>query len=104
MLSTLRDFAKVAEFVGHRGNHGGEQLIDREYMERMTGVRITAMTVNRYSQLSTHGYGYLTRITPDAVCMRGMGCQESFYFPSCDLLFVCNGDTMTDSDFSDTRI
>lgn len=104
MMSTLRDFAKVAEFIGHLGSHGGEQLIDRDYMLRMTSARKMTASANQYSQLSTHGYGYLTWISPDAVCMRGMGCQQAFYFPSKDFLFVCNGDTMTDFDYSDTRL
>jgi hypothetical protein len=104
MMSTLRDFAKVAEFIGHLGYHDGEQLIDREYMQRMTSIRKMTASGNLYSPLATHGYGYLTWISPDAICMRGMGCQEAFYFPERDLLFVSNGDTMTDFDYSDTRI
>ena len=104
MMSTLRDFAKVAEFIGHLGCHDGEQLIDREYMLKMTSIRKMTVSGNLYSPLATHGYGYLTWISPDAICMRGMGCQEAFYFPEGDLLFVSNGDTMTDFDYSDTRI
>lgn len=104
MMSTLRDFAKVAEFVGHLGSQDGEQLIDRDYMLRMTSIRKMTASANLYSPLTTHGYGYLTWISPDAICMRGMGCQEAFYFPEKDLLFVSNGDTMTDFDYSDTRL
>ncbi|MBR7117036.1 MAG: serine hydrolase [Clostridia bacterium] len=104
MLSTLRDFAKVAEFVGNKGNRHGEQLIDREYMERMTSLRTSTLSKNFYSELTTYGYGYQTWITPDAICMRGMGAQDAFYFEKSGLLFVCTGDTMTDSDVSDTRL
>lgn len=104
MMSTLRDFAKVAEFIGQLGYHSGEQLIDRDYMLRMTSIQKLTASANQYSMLSTHGYGYLCWISPDAICMRGMGCQEAFYFPSKDFLFVCNGDTMTDFDYSDTRL
>lgn len=104
MMTTLRDFAKVAELVGNRGLYQGEQLIDREYMEKMTSVRTTTVSTNVYTQIKNNGYGYLTWISPDAVCMRGMGCQEAFYFTDKDLLFVCNGATMTDGDVADTRI
>ena len=37
MLSTTRDFAKFARFVNDLGEVNGEQLVDREYMELMTG-------------------------------------------------------------------
>ena len=104
MISTLRDFAKVAEFVGNKGCHGGKQLIDRDYMERMTSRRIATVSMNSYSPLTSYGYGYQTWITPDAICMRGMGAQEAFYFQKSDLLFVCTGDTMCDTDFSDVRL
>lgn len=105
MLSTMRDFAIFAEFVGNKGEHMGEQLVDREYMERMTSFRTSAVETNFYSQLSTHGYGYQTWISPDAVCFRGMGCQQAYCFNERGLLFVCLGDTQVEpKDFSDTRI
>lgn len=104
MMCTLRDFAKVAELVGNRGMHGTEQLIDREYMELMTSVRISTVTGSLYSELKTSGYGYQTWITPRAICMRGMGSQEAFYFTEGDFLFVCNADTTTDGDFTDHRL
>lgn len=105
ILSTMRDFAKFAEFVGNKGEYMGEELIDREYMERMTSFRTSTVDNNFYSQLSTHGYGYQTWISPDAVCFRGMGCQQAYCFNERGLLFVCLGDTQVDpKDFSDTRI
>lgn len=104
MMTTLRDFAKVAELVGNRGKHGKEQLIDREYMELMTSVRTSTVSTIVYSPIKHNGYGYQTWVSPDAICMRGMGCQEAFYFTDKDLLFVCNGATMTDGDYSDIRL
>ncbi len=105
ILSTMRDFATFAEFVRNKGEYMGEQLVDREYMERMTSLRTTTVASNFYSQLSTYGYGYQTWITPDAACLRGMGCQEAFCFNEKGLLFVCLGDSQVDpQDFSDTRV
>ena len=105
ILSTMRDFARFAEFVRNKGYHMGEQLIDREYMERMTSFSTATVENNFYSQLSTYGYGYQMWITPDAACFRGMGCQEAFCFNEGGLLFVCLGDTQVDpKDFSDTRV
>ena len=105
MLSTMRDFAKFAEFVHKRGAIDGEQLIAPDYMDRMTSRRSESnVAKNAYSPLVSGGYGYLTWITPDAVCLRGMGCQEAYCFREKDFIFVCNGDTMTDNDCSDIRI
>lgn len=104
MLSTLRDFAKVAEFVMHKGCHGGEQIIDREFMESMTTPQISNVQFNSYTPLHNGGYGYQLWITPDAVCMRGMGAQEGWGFTKGDMLFVSVGDTMCDNDFADARM
>lgn len=105
ILSTMRDFARFADFVRNKGEYMGEQLIDREYMERMTSLRTVTVANNFYSQLTTHGYGYQIWITPDAACFRGMGCQEAFCFNEKGLLFVCLGDSQVDpQDFSDTRV
>lgn len=105
MLSTTRDFARFAMLVHNRGEVDGEQLVDRAYMELMTSKRSESnIAKNSYSPLLAGGYGYLSWITPDAVCMRGMGCQQAYCFRDKDLVFVCTGDTMTDADFADVRL
>lgn len=105
MLCTTEDFARFALFVHNRGMVDGEQLVDRGYMERMTSKRSESnIARNSYSPLISGGYGYLTWITPDAVCMRGMGAQQAYCFGKGDLIFVCTGDTMTDGDYADVRL
>lgn len=105
MLSTLRDFARFAEFVKNLGVIDGEQIIDRAYMEEMTSSRIESnICRNAYSPLISGGYGYLTWITDDGFALRGMGCQEAWCFPKKDFMFVCTGDTMTDFDVADIRL
>lgn len=105
MLSTTEDFARFSLFIHNLAEMDGEQLIDREYMELMTSKRSESNVArNSYSPLVAGGYGYLTWITPDAVCMRGMGAQEAYCFRDKELIFICNGDTMTDGDFADIRL
>ncbi len=100
VITTLRDFAKVGEFVLHRGNADGEQLIDRTYMEKMTSRQISNLYENFYSPRTTQGYGYQTWITDTGWMMYGMGSQFVFCFPEKDLLFVCQSDTQYPADYT----
>lgn len=93
VVITLRDFAKVGEFVLNLGEVNGEQLIDREYLKQATSMQIFNCVTNNYCPLKGGGYGYLMWITPNAACFRGMGLQQCFMFMDKGLLFVCQGDT-----------
>lgn len=105
VILTLRDFAKVGELVLNLGKADGEQLIDREYMEQMTSMQMFNAVTNNYSPLKCGGYGYLTWITPDAACFRGMGLQECFCFMKKDILIVMQGDTQGSGvDYADAVI
>ena len=98
VITTLRDFAKVGEFLLHRGEVNGEQLIDRAYMEKMTSKQISNLYENFYSLRTTQGYGYQTWISDSGWSMYGMGSQYVFCFPEKDLMFVCQGDTQYPGD------
>ena len=100
VITTLRDFAKMGEFLLHRGEVDGEQLIDRAYMEKLTSKQISNLYENFYSPRTTQGYGYQTWITDTGWSMYGMGSQFAFCFPEKDLLFVCNSDTQYPGDYT----
>jgi CubicO group peptidase (beta-lactamase class C family) len=93
VITTLRDFAKVAELLLHKGEYNGEQLLPRDYMEKMTSKQISNIQGNAYSTFETQGYGYQTWITNYGFAMNGMGSQFAFCFPEKDMIFVCQGDT-----------
>ena len=63
VVCTLRDFAKFAELILYKGEYKGEQLLPRDYMEKMTSKQISNIQGNAYTTLSTQGYGYQTWIT-----------------------------------------
>jgi len=92
VICTLRDFAKMGEFLQKKGLVNGKQLIDRDYMENATSARVCTLTANNYDPFKS-GYGYFTWITPDAVAFRGMGTQHCYCFKDKDFLFVCQADT-----------
>ena len=98
IVTTLRDFAKMGEFLMNKGRVNGKQLIDRDYMEKATTVRIANLSANNYNPLTSGGYGYYTWLTPDAVCFRGMGSQQCYCFMDKNFLFVCQSDTQVDND------
>lgn len=95
IVITLRDFAKFGELVLNRGLINGEQLIDRNYMELATSVRVFNAYENNYTPLKSGGYGYLLWKTPEASCFRGMGLQQCYCFHDKNLMFVCQGDSQT---------
>ena len=98
VVSTLRDFAKVGEWLMHKGEYKGEQLLPRDYMERATSNQISNLYENNYSIRSTAGYGYQVWMTDCGFSMYGMGSQYIFCFPDKDFMFVCQGDTQCSSD------
>ena len=93
VMTTLRDFAKVAEFLLNKGNCNGEQLISREYMEKATSKQISNLNSNSFDPLRKSGYGYQVWVTDAGFAMLGMGSQLAFCFPERDFIFVCNADT-----------
>ena len=101
VIITLRDFAKIGELVLNKGEYNGEQLIDREYMEKLTSKQINNFIANNYTPLRSGGYGYLTWITDNATCFRGMGLQQCYCFHDKNLMLVTQGDTQSGFDTHD---
>lgn len=104
VICTLRDFAKVGEFVLNKGMAGGKQWIDRTFMEKATTKQVSNFYKNDYHPLHTGGYGYLFWITPEGFALRGMGCQQIFCFPQKGLMFACQGDTQSGNDSQAFRV
>lgn len=104
VVCTLRDFAKFAELILHRGEYRGKQLIPRSYMEAATSMRISNQYENAFSPTRNCGYGYQIWMTEHGFCLSGMGLQMAYCFPDKDMLFVCNGDTQCENDTSNTLI
>ena len=99
VLCTMRDLAKVGLFVLRKGEWDGEQLIARNYMEKMITKQISNTNNNLFSFRKTCGYGYQTWITDCGFCMTGLGSQLVFGFPKKDFLFVCTADTQAVGDY-----
>ena len=98
VICTLRDFAKFAELLLYKGECKGEQLLPKWYMEKATSKQISNIRDNHFTMQRTQGYGYQIWITKQGFAMLGMGSQFAFCFPEKNLLFVCQGDTQSDSD------
>ena len=92
VVTTLRDFAKVAELLLRKGEYEGEQLLPRDYMEKMTSKQICNIEASASSIFVCQGYGYQTWMTSHGFAMNGMGSQFAFCFPEKDMLFVCQAD------------
>lgn len=99
IICTMRDFAKFGEFIMHKGEYNGKQLISREYMEKATSKQISNLTENCYTPMCGQGYGYQIWITDFGFGLYGMGSQNVFCYPDKDIMFVCNGDTQCSFDF-----
>lgn len=98
VICTLRDFAKFAELLLCRGEYKGEQLLPKDYMLRAESKQISNLYSNHYTIRHTMGYGYQIWMTKYGFAMYGMGSQYAFCFPDENLLFVCTGDTQSDTD------
>ena len=99
VVCTMRDLAKVGLLLLDKGEWNGEQLIARDYMERMTSKQISNACNNSFSFRKSFGYGYQTWITDRGFCMMGLGSQLVFCFPDKDFMFVCNADTQALGDY-----
>ncbi len=103
VVCTLRDYAKFAELLMHKGEYKGEQLLPRDYVERATSKQIYLLTENVYVP-SRDGYGYQVWISKRGFSLKGMGTQLAYCFPDKDFMFVCQGDTQCGFDVTDKEI
>jgi putative cell wall-binding protein len=73
MDSTPRDLARLGLLIGRRGAYNGEQLIDPEYMHRMTHPA--------FEDANT-GYGYLTQMNADLNWFYSTGTNDLLCSPT----------------------
>lgn len=100
VICTLRDYAKIAELLLHRGNYNGKQLLPYDYMLKATTKQISNLCENQYTRAESCGYGYQVWITACGFAMYGMGCQMAYCFPDKDFIAVFQGDTQCGSDYT----
>ena len=98
VMSSAKDFFRVARFVLNGGSWNGRQLLNREYVEAATTKQID----NNYQDVvsrNTHGYGYQFWMERGkAFYFSGMGSQFAVCVPEKDLILVCNADNQGKED------
>ena len=99
VICTLRDFAKIGEFLLSNGIVNGEQLIPKEYMERATSKQVDP-TFHGY-ECHKKGYGYQIWMHPHGYMMSGLGGQFVYCFPDKNFTFVCQADIFCSADYYD---
>ena len=86
------DLLLVARFVLNGGNWNGEQILDKEYIQKATTKQID----NNYlglNDFNTQGYGYQFWMTyQDSFSCNGMGSQYAICVPDKDIILIYNGD------------
>lgn len=94
VVCTLRDFAKVGEFLLNKGNVNGMQLIPLDFMEKACSPLVNQISYNEFVPYAMSGYGYQIWCFEDgAYGMRGMGMQIIYCNPKKNFLFACQADT-----------
>ncbi len=92
ILCRPTDLLKVMRFTANRGEWQGEQLIDRDFMEKATSKQIDNCLTG-FKNYDTHGYGYYIWMTQDGgFSFNGMGSQFAIYAPEKDMILIYNGD------------
>lgn len=93
ILLSLRDFAKFAVLLLHKGRWNHKQLISEEYVTAATTKQVDNNTDGANSPWNC-GYGYQIWILKDgAFCMWGAGSQLAICIPEKEFVFVCTADT-----------
>ncbi len=92
LIMPAMDLLKFAEFVMHKGNHNGEQILNEKYLTDATSNLIDNCELGNNSY-DSQGYGYqIWRSYDNSYAFIGMGGQFAICVPDKDLIFVCNGD------------
>ena len=93
IICTPRDFARFGLFCLNMGQHAGNQLLSRGYMEAATSRQIPTNVGLGMNVESRQGYGYqFWRTRNNGFCLWGMGGQFALCLPDHDLLIVATGD------------
>lgn len=94
VVCTLRDFAKVGEFILNKGKVDNEQLIPIEYMEKACSPLVIQTSYNSFTPFQDNGYGYQIWCYENGTYgMRGMGMQIIYCNPKTNFVFACQADT-----------
>ena len=86
------DLLKVARFILNKGSWNGEQILNKEYIEKAT----SCLSFNNFTDIynyNTCGYGYqFWRTYENSFYFNGMGCQYAVCVPDKDIILIYNGD------------
>lgn len=86
------DLLKTAMFVMNKGAWNGEQLLNKEYVEKATSKLIDTNSFGRETNES-QGYGYqFWRCYDNSFFFNGMGAQLGICVPDKDMIMIYNSD------------
>ncbi len=92
LLCTASDLLKVARFCLNGGSWKGEQILNKEFMEKATTKQIDSREQG-VGNFDEQGYGYqFWMCYGNSFFFNGMGCQLALCIPEKDLILVYNGD------------
>ena len=109
-MTTLRDFAKMGEFIMNKGCVDGEQLIPLEYMEQATSKQISTYVLddfyekNVYHPTKSNGYGFQMWMHKHGFCLLGIYNEKIICFPEKNFMFVVMGDSHISADYWYSRL
>lgn len=93
VMCTARDLLIFARFIMRRGEWGGKQYVDRDFMEDAIQVQSPNDLNGTHALYETGGYGYLIWKThPDGFSLVGMGDQLAICDAKHDLCLVILAD------------
>lgn len=91
------DLLKSARFVMNGGSWEGEQLLNKEYLNKATSYQINNSPFGSSDHVSL-GYGYqFWRTQRNSYFFNGMGSQYAICSPDKDMIFVINASTLGES-------
>lgn len=92
LICRATDLLKTAQFLMHKGNWNGEQLLNEKFVTDATS-KLIDNNVSGINSWRTQGYGYQIWQTYDkSFAFYGMGCQFAIGVPHKDIIMVYNGD------------
>lgn len=110
IMTTLRDFAKMGEFIMNKGCVDGEQLIPLEFMEQATSKQLSTYVLddfyekNVYHPTKSNGYGFQMWMHKHGFCLLGIYNEKIICFPKKNFMFVVMGDSHISADYWYSRL
>ncbi|MFB6462907.1 serine hydrolase domain-containing protein [Bradyrhizobium tunisiense] len=90
LLTTLRDFARIGQFVLEGGKAGGVQVLPRDWLAQATNTQLTLSPSDGFGFLSAEGYGYNWWTYKDHFAAIGHAGQRIFIYPKDNLVIALN--------------